>query len=710
MHGTLKAASPHETIRRLRLQRLARFERVIRAAYAEAVADGRRAVPDDILADLIRRAPHGLIHKSAPPALHFDLAHITSRYLLGRPYLFVDVDLSDFDLLWKKGTLYKPQRADDLASLSSYAATAASGVLVAPPVVAPFKGSWGFVEGRNKYRYMRAIGAGRIILAVSDDTATPLVNEADGRIIEHSAGTHDPEPETLDDAINKASRYYANTMADGILTVFSTAAEDEAAQLKAATLPARRHLKLRKDDDDGEVTVDFDTANQQAVDAMRIELLGRIVEITDEQRQAILAALRNGIEDGINPVQMAKAFKSAIGLTAYQTQIVDNYRTALENVGTDDQERAKILGRALRDKRFDSSVLRAMNADQPLSPDAIDTMVDRYTSRFVDYRARTIARTEALGATNKAEADVWQSSIDNGTIDQSKITQTWLTAGDARVRDSHADMEGQTQAWGDPFTSGLGNDLMYPGDQGAPGEDVIQCRCVVTREIAASDEESSDDDGFNGLGAGVAGEVEADSGDEAQADNADETAPEASEESSETGADDNGDQEQAVDETAADDAVPSDDANLSEVGIQADADGERLTANVLAQLEELEQKVPADKKPAKSPQKPKANAEDIAAIAARGDYQVFDSAWNLLDSFKTIEEAESAATERATATGTAAHIIDLSNEKEAGTVIFRGKVIGLSSWRSTPLGQAIEAGIYPPTDAMLRANAVATDE
>jgi hypothetical protein len=46
-------------------------------------------------------------------------------------------------------------------------------------------------------------------------------------------------------------------------------------------------------------------------------------------------------------------------------------------------------------------------------------------------------------------------------------------------------MDGQQQPWGKPFESGLGNALMYPGDGSAPAEDVIQCRCVLTRELVA---------------------------------------------------------------------------------------------------------------------------------------------------------------------------------------------------------------------------------
>lgn len=49
----------------------------------------------------------------------------------------------------------------------------------------------------------------------------------------------------------------------------------------------------------------------------------------------------------------------------------------------------------------------------------------------------------------------------------------WETAHDDRVRDSHADIDGEIVRLGDPFSNGL----LYPGDRNGPLEEIIQCRC-----------------------------------------------------------------------------------------------------------------------------------------------------------------------------------------------------------------------------------------
>jgi hypothetical protein len=47
-------------------------------------------------------------------------------------------------------------------------------------------------------------------------------------------------------------------------------------------------------------------------------------------------------------------------------------------------------------------------------------------------------------------------------------------------------MHGQKVAIDEPFTSGLGNRLMYPADPAAPPEDSILCRCAVTVRFSDS--------------------------------------------------------------------------------------------------------------------------------------------------------------------------------------------------------------------------------
>ena len=81
------------------------------------------------------------------------------------------------------------------------------------------------------------------------------------------------------------------------------------------------------------------------------------------------------------------------------------------------------------------------------------------------WKAMRVARTEVGSASNKAQ---------NEAAKQSGATRkVWIASMDDRVRDAHADMNGEEQGIDDAYSNGL----MFPCDpDGAPG-DIINCRC-----------------------------------------------------------------------------------------------------------------------------------------------------------------------------------------------------------------------------------------
>lgn len=81
-----------------------------------------------------------------------------------------------------------------------------------------------------------------------------------------------------------------------------------------------------------------------------------------------------------------------------------------------------------------------------------------------DKRAKTIARTELNKAANGAS---WLQATESGVA----TTKTWLTAGDARVREEHVRMNGETVGIDDRFSNGS----MFP--------DEVNCRCTLTYGI-----------------------------------------------------------------------------------------------------------------------------------------------------------------------------------------------------------------------------------
>ena len=94
----------------------------------------------------------------------------------------------------------------------------------------------------------------------------------------------------------------------------------------------------------------------------------------------------------------------------------------------------------------------------------------REAGKFDRARARLIARTE----THQASQHAVNNSMKVTKIAMDKL---WTSAGDARVRPTHARANNQRKPLDEPFLVG-GELLMYPGDPKGSGANVIGCRCV----------------------------------------------------------------------------------------------------------------------------------------------------------------------------------------------------------------------------------------
>ncbi len=99
-----------------------------------------------------------------------------------------------------------------------------------------------------------------------------------------------------------------------------------------------------------------------------------------------------------------------------------------------------------------------------------DAITDLY-SQYKTSRAVMIARTETHMATTTGTYLTYEAA----GIEKKE----WLTTIDGREREWHETMNGQIRNIDEPFTSGQGNELMYPGDPSAPANEVINCRCAL---------------------------------------------------------------------------------------------------------------------------------------------------------------------------------------------------------------------------------------
>ena len=89
-----------------------------------------------------------------------------------------------------------------------------------------------------------------------------------------------------------------------------------------------------------------------------------------------------------------------------------------------------------------------------------------------------------MAALHEAQKQSIEQAIESGAVAPESVSMTWRTMKrDKRTRQSHKEMEGQTVKYGEMFTTGLGNELAYPGDPNGPAEDVINCRCWLEPSI-----------------------------------------------------------------------------------------------------------------------------------------------------------------------------------------------------------------------------------
>lgn len=95
-------------------------------------------------------------------------------------------------------------------------------------------------------------------------------------------------------------------------------------------------------------------------------------------------------------------------------------------------------------------------------------------------RARTVARTEVVGAYNGGLHDAFAMIVEN---DPSTVwVKRWLATEDARTRPDHVEADGQVVPFGTPFIVG-GFQMMHPHDPTAPAKEVVNCRCVELLEV-----------------------------------------------------------------------------------------------------------------------------------------------------------------------------------------------------------------------------------
>jgi hypothetical protein len=221
------------------------------------------------------------------------------------------------------------------------------------------------------------------------------------------------------------------------------------------------------------IRVRFDTLAPYAVAALR-DFESKAVEvIRQDMRAGFVAAIREGVASGVNPIETARRIRDMLGLPDNLVRAVQSYRDALLSGNRSDLRDA--LDRALRDGRYDRTVLQALANRTPIDPEKAERMVAAYERRALQHNAETLARTGTMDALNQGSRLAWREAIEQQVVQIYELRRFWIVARDERTCPrclTIPQLNPAGRGMDEPFVTPYDGLVMFPTLH-------FRCRCVV---------------------------------------------------------------------------------------------------------------------------------------------------------------------------------------------------------------------------------------
>lgn len=262
------------------------------------------------------------------------------------------------------------------------------------------------------------------------------------------------------------------------------------------------------------ISLRWGVRNLPAEQAMRAHAADMVSGVTANMKEGLREVLTEGLARGQNPRATARDVVGRrsrasntrvggyLGLTQRQMQTVDWVKQALldndveglkrylgmtnDMIGMPRRELLRALkdrGLKQRDRRFDGSIIDAIEGKSKIGKEGAVKVYTQYAERALDYRGRVVSRHETMVALSKSRHDAFQQQIDAGKIDQQDVTMTWKHTPREHPRMQHIAMAGQNVAFGEAFIAPDETRIRYPHDPDAPAYHTISCMCRVEYSI-----------------------------------------------------------------------------------------------------------------------------------------------------------------------------------------------------------------------------------
>lgn len=139
----------------------------------------------------------------------------------------------------------------------------------------------------------------------------------------------------------------------------------------------------------------FDAINPYAVDYARRKLPQIVHNYVEGAKETIRAIITDATDGKYTPQTAARAIRDSIGLTPQYERAVSNYRQELIVQGVDGER--------------------------------LETKVEKYYTKLLNSRAKTIARTEIIQAEVSGQRALWNEAANQGIFDRHTATRVWKT-------------------------------------------------------------------------------------------------------------------------------------------------------------------------------------------------------------------------------------------------------------------------------------------
>lgn len=241
------------------------------------------------------------------------------------------------------------------------------------------------------------------------------------------------------------------------------------------------------------LVVRFSGRNPSAEQWLRDHSSQLITRITEDQRAAARAALRDSMEAGVNPRtaalrivgridrQTGKRTGGILGLTSAQAQYVANARAELAS--GDPASLRNYLTRTARNRVFDPSIKRALRDGTAVPAASARKAILAYEASLLKKRGELIGKHETFVALAAAKHEAYRQAVESGQVEAAAITKVWRHFPSEAPRMQHIAMAGESVRFDRPFTLPDGTQMMFPHDPAAPVGHTAGCKCQADYRI-----------------------------------------------------------------------------------------------------------------------------------------------------------------------------------------------------------------------------------